>query len=213
MDSTGRIRGMMLAAALLPGAGCMNESGTHADGTVVSVPGETSPPGPEPEPDADRALRSDPSDTVNALHITLPEAREPDKKPEKGVPLQVGFHRGMPAEYQADLTSRIEWVALGDGALAGTVLVTSPGALAMRMGVLADLPPGGEIRFFGADRTQHFPVTTRGDILWKGAEPEILWSPAVEGDTIGIEIVLPSEESPSSFSFEIDRISHIYLWD
>ena len=213
MNETSRIRGTILAVALVLGAGGMNESAAHSDGTDLAVPGETSPPGPEPAFDANRALKLSPSDTTNALHITLPEAPAPRKSSQQSEPLQVGFDRDMPKEHQNDLTPQMEWVPLDDGTVAGTVSVTSSGALSMRMGVIVDLPPAGEMRFFGTDATQLFPVITREDIVWKGGKPQTLWSPVVEGDTIGVEIVLPSEESRSSFSFEIDSVSHIYAAD
>ena len=37
-----------------------------------------------------------------------------------------------------------------------------------------------------------------------------MWSPIVEGDTIGIEITLPSRDALSDFSFRIEKVSHIY---
>ena len=42
-----------------------------------------------------------------------------------------------------------------------------------------------------------------------GDGPETLWSPIVQGDTIGVEISLPSAHARSSFSFSIEEISHI----
>ena len=39
--------------------------------------------------------------------------------------------------------------------------------------------------------------------------PATLWSPTVQGDTIGVEISLPSADARSSFSFGIEEISHI----
>ena len=64
------------------------------------------------------------------------------------------------------------------------------------------------MRFFGSDASRRFPVTTRADIGWKGNEPRIVWSPVVEGDTIGVEVVLRSREALSTFSFRIEAISH-----
>ena len=211
MGKTIRIQGMILAVALL-GASGMNAS-AHSDDAGMEVSGETSPIVPETVSDADRALRLNPSDTTNALHITLPPAHAPQQSSRLSGPLQVGFHRTMPDEYQDDLAPKLEGIPLHDGTIASTLSVTSPGATGTRMGILVDLPPGGEIRFFGTDMVQHFPVITRADIVWKGDKPQTLWSPLVEGDMIGIEIVLPSEEAWSSFSFKIDRISHIYGTD
>ena len=58
--------------------------------------------------------------------------------------------------------------------------------------------------------SQDFPVVTRED-FYEDGEPEVLWSPTVEGDTIGIEITLPSREAVSDFSLSIEQVSHIYV--
>ena len=42
-----------------------------------------------------------------------------------------------------------------------------------------------------------------------GDVPRTLWSPIVQGDTIGVEISLPSADAKASFSFGIEEISHI----
>ena len=41
------------------------------------------------------------------------------------------------------------------------------------------------------------------------AAADILWSPVVKGDTIGVEISLPSAHALSTFSFSIGKVSHI----
>ena len=84
----------------------------------------------------------------------------------------------------------------------------------------AELGSGGEIRFFDENAadgntgqvsaSQDFPVVTREDFYDDG-EPEILWSPTMEGDTIGIEITLPSRQALSEFSLSIEQVSHIYV--
>ena len=53
-------------------------------------------------------------------------------------------------------------------------------------------------------------MVTRED-FYEDGEPEILWSPTVEGDTLGIEITLPSREALSDFSLSIEQLSHIYI--
>ena len=126
----------------------------------------------------------------------------------------------MPSEFRGDLSPQIDWIPLGDGSIAGTGLVTSTGALAMRAGIHAELGPEGEIRFFAGNMpegrsgqvrgSQDLPVITREDFHEDG-EPEILWSPTVEGDTLGMEITLPSREALSAFSFRIEQVSHIYV--
>ena len=134
-------------------------------------------------------------------------------------PPRIGFHRAMPGEFQGDLSSRIDWVSLDDGSIVGTLSVTSPGASATRAGVQAELPAGGEIRFFDEGTVpghaeprpvnQDFPVFTRDDFRVDGGTPQVLWSPIGEGDTIGVEIALPSRETLSAFSFRMEKVSHI----
>ena len=187
----------------------------QSDDSVADAPGAMSPGAPTDASalEAHRALRLHGYDTTGALHITLPPpARTPESASSGGDgPLQVSFERGMPAEYEGNLSSRMKWVPMEDGTAATQASVTSPGATNMRMGVQVDLPPDAEIRFSGADPTTTYPVVTREDISWKGFEPQTLWSPIVEGQTIGIEIVLPSEESLSNFRFEIDGVLHGFL--
>ena len=43
----------------------------------------------------------------------------------------------------------------------------------------------------------------------KDATADVLWSPVVKGDTIGVEISLPLADTLSTFSFGIEKISHI----
>ena len=126
----------------------------------------------------------------------------------------------MPSQFLGDLSPNIDWIPLDDGSIAGTVLVTSPGALAMRAGIRAELGPEGEIRFFAPNvaeghseqgrESRDLPVITPAD-FYEGGEPEILWSPTVEGDTLGMEITLPSREALSAFSLSIEQVSHIYV--
>ena len=116
----------------------------------------------------------------------------------------------MPGEYQADLAARLKWTPFEDGAIASALTVTSPGALAMRIGLYANLATGGEIRFFGEHSDGDFLVMTEADAAGRSDQPEIRWSPVVKGDTIGVEIVLPSREALSTFSLRVGKISHIY---
>ena len=124
-----RIRLTILVTVLLLIAGGAKESATDSDETGPVVPGETSPLEPEPAFNPNQALKLSPSDTGNALHITLPEAPASRQSSPLGGPLKVGFDREVPGEFRSNLTPRIEWVTLDDGTLAGTVSVTSIGAL------------------------------------------------------------------------------------
>ena len=162
--------------------------------------------------------------TPDMLRITLPPADVESKrraaKNSMNGPPQIGFHRVMPSGFQGDLSPLIDWVPLGDGPIVGTLSVTSPEASAMRVGISAELVPGGEIRFFGdstgeanakqGPTNSEFPVITDESFHVEGGLPQVLWSPIVEGDTVGIEITLPSRDALSAFSFRIEEVSHIF---
>ena len=190
-----------------------------------SLDGETSP---SAQPDAgelaNRELRLDYSTSQISLQIALPEVRAASKRAQREVtgngPLEIGYARQLPREFRGDLSSFIEWTTLDDGSIVAALSITSPGASAMRVGIRAELVPGAEIRFFGAETTaddvqevttsREFPVVTQADFL-EGGEPEVLWSPSVESETLGIEITLPSREALATFFFRIEQVSHIYV--
>ena len=202
----------IFAFVLLSAGGANAPAGTLVEGAIPPKEGAVSPLRPDAVQEAERELKLDATARRTALHIALPPASRTERAtqaPGRG-PVAVAFHREMPEQFLGDLSSRLEWTPLGDVALAAAMSVTSPGATDMRMGVLVDLPPGGELRFFGTDAGRRFPVVTRADLAWKRGEPQTLWSPVVEGDTIGVEITLPSRAALSTFSFRVDRVSHGY---
>ena len=197
----------------------------HPIARSQSLDGEISP---TVQPDtgelANRSLRLDYTTNRISLRIALPEtsaasAAAPAEARGNG-PLVIGYARELPREFRGDLSPHLDWTPIDDGSIVSALSVTSPGALATRVGVRAEMVPGAEIRFFsvdaaaedaledGMDRT--FPVVTRED-FHEGGEPEILWSPTVEGEALGIEITLPSEEALSIFSFRLEQISHIHV--
>ena len=175
-------------------------------------------------------LKRDYTQTPFALSITLPEvaqaqqAAQTDAASEPHRPLQIGFGRAMPANYQGDLAPRLKWEPQGDGTVVSAFSVSSPGARALRVAVRAMLPDGAEVRFFGpGDSEQRFPPAARRDFLrpsdvispeaetdaFKPPTVPALWSPVLEGDTVGVEITLASSSSVQGFSLFIDRVSHL----
>ena len=213
------------------------------------------PAAPKEAPSAQSALRLDYSQTSVGLKIGLPAdaaLTQSIAQMSDDWPLQVGVHRSLSEEYQGDLAPQLDWKAMGDGSIVSSLSVTSPGASAMRMAIKADLPEGGELRFFDGESNQGLdgsslpvidakdlasgnespaaPATPgldlealrsikslppageapSGESLSGGDDgPETLWSPIVKGDTIGVEISLPSADALSSFSFGVEEISHI----
>ena len=210
---------MATICAFLAGLIVVHHVGAQSVGSAVS-PTES----PDTAELANRSLKLNFSTAPVVLRIELPAADTASQRSKAEArdhrPLQIGFPRAIPSEYRGDLSPLIDWTPLDDGSIAGAVSVTSPGAQALRAAIRAELGSGGEIRFFDGNTadgdtgqvsaSQDFPVVIREDFYDDG-EPEILWSPTVEGDTIGIEITLPSREALSDFSLSIEQVSHIYV--
>lgn len=160
--------------------------------------------------------------TPTALSMTLPAVTDAERAEwalrDTTGPLQVGFGREIPVAYQADLASRLEWVTRSDGTLVSAVRVTSPGAWALRVAVSAILGPDATLRFFNpADPAQYFEPVTQQDFTAQdtgSAEdlelPDLpVWSPVIAGETVGMEISLPSSQALSTFSLYVDQVSHL----
>ena len=138
---------------------------------------------------------------------------------ERSGPLQIGFGRNLPSVYQGDLVPRLAWETQSDGTAISALSVSSPDARALRITLRATLPTGAEVRFFSpADPEQRFPpvqpaevpadpVAAAEALVEEEAVP--LWSPVVEGDTVGVEISLPPATTVSEVSLFIDRVSHL----
>ena len=162
----------------------------------------------------DPALKLDYSANPIALEIALPSTNVPKRSGMvyQRWPLLVAFHRDMPNEFQGDLSPQLDWTELKDDSIVTSISVTSPEASDIRLGIHITLAKGGEIRFFAPESNQVFPAIEAMDLLPDSdTKPRLLWSPVVEGDTIGVEIMLPSTQALSTFSFHVDRVSHGYM--
>ena len=147
------------------------------------------------------------------FRIDLPVAAEPASSKGSG-PLRIGFHRDVPKRFQGDLLPRLDWTPVGDGDVAAALVVSSPNAKSLRVGVYANLPEGAQLRFFhpGGLGAPHAVVTlgrSRGTSRSERPDAELYWSPSVEGDAIGIEITRPS--GPGRFSFTVAKVAHRFL--
>src|SRR4051812_14594052 len=103
------------------------------------------PEGPSPVPRADME---------RAFHVRLAPApksfqlQSPETAPS-GAPFQVGFARTVPTLSSPQAVAQaLDWQS-GAGARLAALTVTSPGALALRAGLLVDgLPEGARLRFY-----------------------------------------------------------------
>ena len=153
---------------------------------------------------------------IRAPALSAPESTLPPKR-RRG-PTAIGVGRPVPSAHQGDLRGKLVWSNIDGGAIAAALQVASPGAKALRIALSANLPEGGEVRFFSpADSSQRFrPRRAKEFAAGKGgtatsaaAPPTLLWSPTVTGEAIGVEVTLPAQADLQSFALEVRRVSHL----
>lgn len=166
-------------------------------------------------------LKADYQQTTIPLNIVLPAVTEKEKilPSGKGQPLQVGVGRNIPDPYDKNLDEHLTWHPLKSGGQIAAFTVTSPDAAAIRLGIVANnMPEGVEIRFFSVSvPEQIFGPFSAKDIVKLPKEgddkpenePFLFWSPVIEGDTVGVEIYLPSSSSATDLSIAIPQVSHL----
>ena len=180
-----------------------------------SIPSAVSPETPVDESTERRALKLDYSAMPTALRIVLAPPSAEEKKPaaetDSKPRVMIGYHRDVPSEFKGDLSPQFDWIEQSDESYVTSLSVTSPGAESLRVGIRAELGPDGEIRFFGEQSDERFPVITREDFPIEGDQIKTLWSPTMDGDTIGIEITLPSKKAMSVFWLTVDAVAHTFV--
>lgn len=186
----------------------------------VAVQGEAMPPRAQSvsAPATLRLVRLGAMGTV--MPVVLPAAEEEQRAAMEEDPgigsMRIGFHRTPPTEYKGDLTPRLRWVAdPEDASISAAVTVRSPQALRVRLAIRARLPPRAKIQFFHGTPPTVVGTMDRGDFAGPedadtGSENEVRWSPSVEGDTIGMEVTLPSSDARNGTVVEIGLVSHQY---
>ena len=176
---------------------------------AVSVNGAVGSGARSAQPTQAYRLKRDYAKAPVAMRIMLPAMNRAKQAVAQhktnNPPLQIGFGRALPASYRGNLAAQLPWDKQHDGSVVSALSLTSPGAKALRIALRAKLPAGAELRFFSPSNTkQRLPPLTRRDFSL-----EALWSPVIEGDTLGIEITLPSAAKRTNLSLTIDRVSHL----
>ena len=121
----------------------------------------------------------------------------------------IGFARAMPDGERPLSTSTMPWNALADGGMATRINVGSPGAAAIRIGVmLFKAHPNVAFRFAGSADPQHVfgPYSAK-----EVAASRVYWSPVLEGDFATVEIYVPRGVPPADVQLAIPMISHLVV--
>lgn len=161
---------------------------------------------------------------VQLLALPAPAASALSGAEGSGQPLKIGFNRRIAdfLEPSGAKSGSWRWRTLPDGTRAARVRVISPGALALRVGVrIGGLPPDAELRFFAdrPDRTSAYRIAAR-DVLQivernrgagprAGEDPDLYWSPTLEGDGAMVEIRVGPQADLNRVDLTIDAVSHL----
>jgi len=121
--------------------------------------------------------------------------------------LAIGFPRSLPDGDRPLPLTELPWQALPDGGKAAQIVVNSPGAAAIRVGVsLSTKERGVALRFAESGGTQQvYGPYAAGTI----AAVKLYWSPILDGDSATLEIYLPPGVSPARVEVRIPKISHL----
>lgn len=136
---------------------------------------------------------------------TLAAARTASVQREPGAPLQValGLKTARP---DIDLAG-LNWVDLPDGRHVAQFPVAATGAAGLRAAIHLEtsagrVPDGVVLHFVGAGANV-FEATGK-DVT----ADALYWTPAVEGDTLTIELVLPRDSHPGDFHLSVPQVSY-----
>lgn len=159
---------------------------------------------------------------VHAVRLAAPSTQKLAElgRPAKGAPLKIGFTRAVPdLATEAAARSALEWQKLDDGSLVADVSVSSPGAAAVRLGVLvARLPDNAVLRFKGPDDSKLFETIGQkvNDTIARNVkeagdtdDARTYYSPVVDGTTVVAEIELPPGVDPLDVSLAMPKLSHL----
>ncbi len=136
---------------------------------------------------------------------------------------EIGIGREIPLPYREHLDPlSLIWSAVNESGQATTLVVKSPGALALRVGLqVTDIPANSEIRFFSPSNPDQVVRFVTGqeikDTLARNIASQktkiisnLFWSPVIEGDSVGIEIYLPAGADKDELQLSIPLASHLF---
>ena len=129
------------------------------------------------------------------------------KRSHKSRRLAVGYARPVPPADAVVRLSDLPWQSVTQGMRAARLTVTSPGAAAVRLGlVLQGAPPGLLLRFrgSGSGATDFGPVSAATI-----AADDVYWSPVLDGEAGTIEFALPEQADLATALVRLPAISHL----
>jgi hypothetical protein len=216
------LRGTAAALALLSAVAA---SGAPLDAqSMPAVEAVHAEPKIQPElPPAPAAISK--ANLERAVHVALvpmTKARiaQEAEAGSSGAPLQVGFARAVPALSAAEEVARtLSWQPVTGGGSVAALTITSPGAVALRAGVLVEaLPAAATLKFHAPGSGEVVAASAReveATLARNAASGDAtqaartFWSPVVEGDTLAVEVEIPAGVAAGDVRIAVPAISHL----
>lgn len=135
-------------------------------------------------------------------------------------PIKTGFRRDLTELATSAATVRfLEWQTMNDGKQVAGISISSPGARSLRLGILVNrlpdraifrfLKPGSEIAR-EVDGSEVMAMIRRNQMsAGNSDQARTYWSPAIDGDTVLMEIELPADIGTEQVDIAVPSISHI----
>nr|WP_298134340.1 hypothetical protein [uncultured Pseudoxanthomonas sp.] len=125
--------------------------------------------------------------------------------------IQIGIGRQLASEGVGRTTPALRWIPLKSGGAVARLLVNSPDALGLRVGLqVADLHPHVELRFGGSDAPARVVAAASAAEARRSADAQgIYWGPATDGITQIIEIYRPAHVTAAQARLQAPQVSHL----
>ncbi|HEV8501004.1 MAG TPA: trypsin-like serine protease [Casimicrobiaceae bacterium] len=156
---------------------------------------------------------------VSALTIALPAPSESELATTRSLPLTgmrmkpmpIGFGRDVPAAERTIALGSLSWQGTADGGRAAQIVVTSPGAVGLRVALqMAATDPDIVIRLKGDDpHAVAIGPIAANELAQSTAKFGEWWSPILEGSHATIEISVSAAVDVSKVTMVLSRVSHL----
>ena len=159
-----------------------------------------------PAPILDRVARALAIDLGPLPDLSRPPAEEDtDTKVPQGH--RIGIHRPLPREFRGNLVPHLDWTADADGRHSTEITFSADGAVSLRVAVQATLPHGASVQILDGAGQPRGPAFTPADFQASGSPHAPLWLPSVEGNTLTVQITLPSKDA-EGLRFTVTSVAH-----
>lgn len=145
------------------------------------------------------------------FNVVLPslldrERREIESTPSEGRQ-KIGIHRDVPYTRSGDLSTKLTWKKDGNSIVA-YLRVHSPEAESIRFSADFELPASATVIFYERDSTGKINTIYNFTTTRKGLTEKEYWSPAANGESIGMEIRLSKPSQKKDVALELLTIAH-----